>query len=673
MRISRIISPFHTLYTRLTLWVMLTVFLVFAVITVLMALVTSGAVMKETTDNARSRMEIANQHINSVLVGVEVAIANTIPEVEGALDEPDRMYDVVTRLLQLNPNITGSAVAFEPNYYPSKGKQFSPYAYRSADSTILTKQLGTEDYEYHYMDWYLIPTLLKKTTWSEPYYDHGGGELMMTTFSHPLIDQKGHIYGVITADVSLEWLTKLVQENDIDFNRYFQGAEESSPIRAGLEHIDKAFLYNHAYTFIVGKGGAYIAHPLSERILNETYFTYVVESEDSVDLKIGYAMVDGEQGIKQIDRDGTIFLVNYAPIERTGWSMATVIPAKLIYHDAFLFSGAVIILMLIGLVILFFVCRTMLKRVTKPLTRFAESADEISRGNLNASLPKIKTHDEMRRLHDSFAMMQTSLTAQMEELKLVNEQKGRIQGELQVASDIQMSMIPKTFPPFPNRQDIEIFGSLTPAKEVGGDLYDFYIRDEKLFFCIGDVSGKGVPASLVMAVTRSLFRNVSAHVSTPDQIMRQMNEALSDQNDSLMFVTLFLGVLDLATGRMLYSNAGHGSPLMIDEATKRMEKLPCTKNIPLGVMGDMEFVSQETTISRRTLIFLYTDGVTEAMDSNDQMFGVDKMYETIRQYIHSSEKPEPKKLISNMADAVHEFVGEAEQSDDLTMMAIRYH
>jgi sigma-B regulation protein RsbU (phosphoserine phosphatase) len=671
MKLPDLFIPFRTLYARLTLWVMLTVIVVFTIITLIVTYLSSTAVLEGSTENAQSRMEIANQHINSVLVAVEVAVENSVPEVESKLDNPDGMYRVVSRLLELNPNIIGSTVAFEPYYYPSKGEQFSPYAYRDIDSTVHVKQLGTADYEYHYMDWYLIPKLLKKNYWSEPYFDHGGGEQMMTTYSHPLYDANGRIYAVMTADVSLEWLTDLLRNSDIDFNmKALDGAIRGDAAAEAETEVDSAFLYNHAYTYIIGKGGTYIAHPLHERILNDTYFTYSMESGDSLNNLIGYEMIDGKSGMRAIVRDGTKFVINYAPIERTGWSMATVIPYKLIIFRSILFGGFIIFVMLLGLVVLFFVCRRVLKRVTKPLTLFAQSADSIAQGNLNASLPQIKTRDEMKRLHDSFALMQTSLTEQMEELKRVNEQKGRIEGELKVASDIQMSMRPKIFPPYPDRNDIDVYGCLTPAKAVGGDLYDFYIRNDQLFFCIGDVSGKGVPASLVMAVSRSLFRIVSTHVNKPDRIMSQMNEALADQNDSSMFVTLFVGSYNLKTGLLEYCNGGHDAPLLVNVKEKRAELLPCVSNLPVGVMPGWEFEMQEAMISSDTLIFMYTDGLPEAENVDQEQFTESRMFEVADQLLEEKEVT-PELLIERMSDAVRHFVGDAEQSDDLTMLAIK--
>ena len=658
------LPTFRSLSARLTFWVMLTVMIVTVIIALIVSYISSSAVLMGTKENVQSRMEIANQHINSVLVGVEVAVANTIPEVENSLSNPDKMYGVVRRLLELNPNIIGSTVAFEPNYYPSKGKQFSPYAYRDIDSTVLTKQLGSNDYEYHYMDWYLIPKLLKRNYWSEPYYDKGGGEQMMTTYSRPLFDASGNIYAIITADVSLEWLTELVTESDLDFNqRVLNIKDQERDAQWAILEGDSAFFYHHAYTYIIGKGGAYITHPLRDRILNESYFILADVTADTIDDRIGYEMIDGKTGMEAVDRDGTKFYINYAPIERTGWSMATVIPAKLIFTRSMIFGGIVVAVMLIGLAILFFICHHILIRVTKPLTLFAKSADEVAQGNLNASLPQILSHDEMKRLHDSFAMMQTSLKEQMEELKQVNETKGRIEGELNAAKDIQMSMLPKLFPAYPDRDDIDIYGQLTSAKEVGGDLFDFFIRDDKLFFCIGDVSGKGIPASLVMAMTRSLFRNIANHESRPEKIVSLINEAMSDGNDSNMFVTFFLGVLDLQTGQLHYCNAGHDWPYLVGNGITELKSDP---NLPVGTFSDTVYCLEEYQMPEGTILFMYTDGLTEAQDSQNNLFGDQRIVDVLQ------TGGSCKEIIAKMTEAVHKFVGDAEQSDDLTMLAIQY-
>ena len=320
------------------------------------------------------------------------------------------------------------------------------------------------------------------------------------------------------------------------------------------------------------------------------------------------------------------------------------------------------------LILLAIILRAGVRRLTKPLVQFTNAVNEVAYGKLDAELPKIKSKDEMLRLYNSFRKMQKSLTFQMDELKQVNEQKGRIERELQIASNIQKSMLPKIFPPYPERDDIDIYGQQTPAKAVGGDLFDFYIRDEKLFFCIGDVSGKGIPASLVMAVARSLFRTLSMHEPHPDRIITQMNDRMSEDNELNMFVTLFIGVLDLPTGRLRYCNAGHNAPLLLNQADNLKQKvfLPCDSNLPIGIMGGWKFTQQETNIVPGTTLFLYTDGLTEAENIEHELFGEERMINAVPFAFDSKE------IIDSVTEAVQAFTGDAEQSDDLTMLTICY-
>jgi sigma-B regulation protein RsbU (phosphoserine phosphatase) len=264
----------------------------------------------------------------------------------------------------------------------------------------------------------------------------------------------------------------------------------------------------------------------------------------------------------------------------------------------------------------------------------------------------------------------------VEELKASTAAKASIESELNVAHGIQMAMLPKTFPPYPERNDIELKGILKPAKAVGGDLYDFFIRDEKLFFCIGDVSGKGVPASLVMAVSRTLFRNIAAHTAEPSHIVQTMNKAISEGNDNNMFVTLFIGMLDLQTGHLRYCNAAHNAPYMINNEELRMKNeefaaakpiVNCDSNLPVGAMPDWNFTEQDTEMPSGSMLFLYTDGLTEAENARHELFGEQRVSDII-----SSFEGSPEELIETMTDAVHQFVGDTEQSDDLTMLAIKY-
>ena len=252
----------------------------------------------------------------------------------------------------------------------------------------------------------------------------------------------------------------------------------------------------------------------------------------------------------------------------------------------------------------------------------------------------------------------------LEHLRRAKAEKNRIESELQVASDIQMSMIPKHFPEFPG---IDLYASIKPAKEVGGDLYDFILKDDQLYFCIGDVSGKGVPAALLMMAATSQFRTVSRYLNQPEQIMMAINDQIAEGNDTHMFVTMFIGILDLKTGHLAYSCGAHNPPLLIGST---VEDLPVARKLPVGAIKGMKYVLQETQIDPGATLFLYTDGLTEAMDAANQMFGVERM-KAIAQHQISVGEPSPKALIDRFTEAVDTYVAGAEQSDDLTMMAIK--
>jgi sigma-B regulation protein RsbU (phosphoserine phosphatase) len=387
--------------------------------------------------------------------------------------------------------------------------------------------------------------------------------------------------------------------------------------------------YPSSFNLLLSRTGQLMVCPVESLVLKRTIQDMTAGMEDTVADAVNRQMLDGKSGYATVrENDGKKNYVFFAPVdtlsdgrqdsERLGWSMAIVCSDREIFYSLRQVGFNLMLLMIAGLALLAFI----ISRTIRGFNR----------------------------------------------LQAVTSEKERIGSELRIASNIQMGMLPKTFPPFPDRDDVEVYGSVVPAKEVGGDLFDFFIRDEKMFFCIGDVSGKGVPASLVMAVTRSLFRTVSAHESAPDRVVTQLNDAMADMNDSNMFVTFFLGVLDLPTGRLRYCNAGHDAPLLVGRGVGR---LPVESNIPLGVMPGWKYTSQEVIVNPHTTIFLYTDGLTEAEDGNHQQFGEERLMAVARQELAAGRQL-PKTLIENMSAEVHQFVGDAEQSDDLTMLAIQY-
>ena len=273
----------------------------------------------------------------------------------------------------------------------------------------------------------------------------------------------------------------------------------------------------------------------------------------------------------------------------------------------------------------------------------------------------------MKELHDSFEYLQRSLVQYIDELKSTTANKERIESELRIARGIQMGMIPKIFPPFPERDDLALAAKLVPAKEVGGDLYDFFIEDEKLYFIIGDVSGKGIPASLVMAVTCRLFRSVASHFDKPEEIITSLNDSLADGNESNMFCTAFLGVLDLKTGLLRYCNAGHNAPFVIG-ADGRVVPMNIIPNLPLGLFGGFPYEGQEIQLDKHMMLYMFTDGVNEAENNEKTQFGDIRLMSLLRR----TASLEPSDIIDATFTEVTRHADGAEQSDDITIMCIKY-
>ena len=250
-------------------------------------------------------------------------------------------------------------------------------------------------------------------------------------------------------------------------------------------------------------------------------------------------------------------------------------------------------------------------------------------------------------------------------LNEVRAKEQHIEDELAIARHIQQSLLPSDSLP-DIAQKVDISGLQVPAKFVGGDLYDYYIRDNKLIFCIGDVSGKGVPAALLMAIAHSLFRTISAHSDQPDHITRELNRSISDNNPDIMFITMFLGVLDLETGFVTYCNAGHNPPVLLQSGEAGYLEL--ADNLLIGVEKDTEYSSRTLQLGDGDTLFLYTDGLTEAENTQKELFGEERALEIAQKLCGASAEEQ----IKAMQSAVKQFVGDAEQSDDLTLLAIRY-
>ena len=630
----------ETISGRLMGRVLIVSALIFTLTFTLFLHMAANKMREEATEHAHSELSNTIHQIDAILHSVEIAVENTAWIVPHLLGTPDSMFVITERLLQNNDFIYGSAVAFEPDYFNSEGHYFSPYSYRDENDSITSKQVGGDTYDYHYMDWYQIPKLLDSPYWSEPYYDDGGGEKMMTTYSKPLYDSDGKLYAMLIADLSLEWLTDLV---------------------GNIQAFDKA------YNLMVSRNASFIVHPNRELILNETIFSSTYGDTDKSLAKMQDDIINGRAGQVLRDNKGGKYFVFYSPVETTQWTVAIVCPRSELYSDVKLLRGMLIILGIIALLLMIALSYNGIRKVVAPVEEFSDVAKKIAQGDFTAELPQIRSQDELKELHDSFEYLQHSLVQYIDELKSTTANKERIESELRIARGIQMGMIPKTFPFFPERDDLALAAQLVPAKEVGGDLYDFFINDEKLYFIIGDVSGKGIPASLVMAVTCRLFRSVASHLDKPEEIIASLNDSLADGNETNMFCTAFLGVLDLKTGHLRYCNAGHNAPLVIG-ADGRVAPLAVVPNLPLGLFGGFPYEGQEMQVDKQMMLYLFTDGVNEAENGAKELFGDLRLEGLLRRKVTSS----PADIITATLTEVTCHAAGAEQSDDITVMCIKY-
>lgn len=545
-------------------------------------------IKEEASLRASGQIDATTAKIMDIVNQVEASVRNTEWIASWAIDNPDSLGAVSRRLVQDNPVIVGSTIAMVPGYYKSK-PLYSPYYFQNFNSNdIIFRSLATPEYDYPSQEWFKKPMELEKEYWSEPYVDEGGGEILMTTFSVPIRDHKGSIAAILTADVSLDWLTEIIE---------------------GVQ------VYKNSFGMLISRKGQIMVAPAETLVMKKDINEAAKEKGgDSADfMRLNEALLSGQSGSMQIVEKGIKSDVYFSPIEKTGWSITVVIPDKEVFKGLRRVSWLVKLMQLLGLIMILFIIRLATKNFHK--------------------------------------------------LQALNQKKERMENELEIGREIQMSMIPKTFPPFPERKDIDMYAAIVPAKEVSGDLYDYFIRDEKLFFCVGDVSGKGVPASLVMAVTRSLFRSVSSHENYPEEIVSKMNESLADTNESNMFVTFFCGVLDLPSGVLNYCNAGHNAPMLLSDKKDLLEAYP---NLPLGVEKGVEYKAQEMELKYDDALFLYTDGLTEAENLSHEQFGEERM----KAVLHP--RAGAKVHLENMQKAVAEFIGDAPQSDDLTMLFIHY-
>ena len=624
---------------RVSLWVVMFAAVIFVAALGFLFYQSREAVRQEAIHRATTILDRTSLQVEGILNRVEVATNMTVWLVQRHPNVADSMFVYSEGTLRNNPVFYSCSIAFEPYYFKEYGRYFSAYSKYEGDS-IRTLQGGSDNYQYFFMDWYLMPTLLGHPCWTDPYMDLDAPTntyAMVTTYCQAIKNKQGAVIGVINTSLSINWLSQTI-----------------SAVKP----------YPNSYSIMIGRGGTYFVHPDSTKITRQTIFTQTMLEPDTALTALGHAMQRGEEGMRRMVIDGKDSYVFYKPLGKTGCSMAIVCPESDIFGGFNRLRHTVMGIVFVGLLVMLCVFINVITRELKPLHRLAREAETIASGNFDAELPDFERTDEIGQLSHSFGYMQQSLVRYIDELKLTTAQKASIESELNVASNIQMSMLPSVFP---NREGLDMHASMTPAKEVGGDLYGYLLKGDNLYFCVGDVSGKGVPASLFMAQVTRLFRTLANQQMAPADICTHMNEALSgDENPTNMFVTMFVGMVNLQSGHLKFCNAGHNPPV-IGGGEHHGEFLQMLPNFHIGVLPGLEFQGEEIDTIKGRALFLYTDGLNEAENREHEQFGDDQLLSILRNTHFESAQ----QVVETLYNEVQRHRDGADPNDDLTMMCLR--
>jgi sigma-B regulation protein RsbU (phosphoserine phosphatase) len=619
--------------------------LVFAVVLGDDYLSSRESVLRQAEDNARhlaafmaNRIEQEFRAVAKVPTGLALALEH------GHWDQGQLLsllHDSVAR----NKEVYGSTVAYEPYAFNPLIKSYAPYFYESTTG-IKFVQLGTDQYNYFQWDWYRNPRDLKRATWSEPFFDEGGGGIMMCTYSVPFYRKSSQgeppvFNGIVTADISLDWLTRL---------------------------ISSTYIARSGFGLVVSHQGVFISHPDSKLILKETIFGLAEQTRDKSLAALSRDMVSGISGVVKHDSalTKTPAYLAYTPIPSTGWSLAVVLPETDLLSDLHDLNHRTLGVAGLGLVMLLLVVIVIARSITDPLRRMAQATRRIAEGELDVNLADLVGNDEVGELARSFSKMSRDLRKYIEKLTETTAAKERIESELNIASQIQKSILPSTFPPFPDRVEFDLFAVMQPAREVGGDFYDFFLLDdERLALVMADVSDKGVPAALFMMISRTLIKSIARRGKSPEAVLAEANDLLCQGNDAAMFVTVFLAYYEVSTGRLVYANGGH-NPAFVVNQDGRSREFTSRGGPALGFMPDLNYVSGQEIVGPGETLVMYTDGVTEAMSAHQELFGLERF----KEFVAANRRLELVDLCGATVRVLDEYQ-EGQQFDDVTLMILR--
>lgn len=519
--------------------------------------------------------------------------------------------------------------------------------------------MDADEYDYKNASWYQSVRYEQEPMFSEV-YDDALGKGLMTTCSAPCYDADGNFIGAIGIDVCLEpfyagILNVNVSENTIaaivDANGHLIAGPKVDFSTADFRTVwglNSADEYTELIQDILG-GGTGVGEA------NDMYFAYAPIHALNWRLIIRVPFSDVIAPVMQMDQD----------VQTETLAVKTQIGQTITSSMVIFLAVAVVTVCIVAVVSVWFS-----GRIAEPLRSLQRQVEIISQGNLDVSV-KVSSQDEIGVLAEKFNSMTASLKEQMEEIKKVTAEKERIGAELHVASQIQSSMLPSIFPAFTEYPEFDIYATMEPAKEVGGDFYDFFLVDEShLAVVMADVSGKGVPAALFMVIAKTLIKDLTQMGLSPDEVFRQANDKMCEANDEGMFVTAWLGILDIHSGHMDYVNAGHNPPLLYRKHGT-FEYLKQKPGFVLAGMEGIRYQSGSIDFDEQDMLYLYTDGVTEATDSSEQLYGEERLKAALDSCLKQNPEAEPLSVLNAVKTDIRAFVKEAPQSDDITMLGLK--
>ena len=533
---------------------------------------------------------------------------------------------------RINTEAVGGGIWYRPYLFGPARELACFYAYWKDGETVFDESFAGPEYHYPTQPWYLdgkqhLETLGthpgREIVWSRPYVDATGTRALMTTVSGGIYDRGGAFLGLATVDWRLDDIARRIAA--------MRPTANSIILFADAEHDLILALSDPAETRDV------VGLPLETL----PWFDKEAPPERSLQLK------------------GEAYCSFFMEMSN-GMSLTVNVPEAELFHEINQALGMTLLSLAGFMALAAGLTWGLLNRfVGRPVAALSRAAAEVGAGNLEASFP-VRSRDELGELARSFSGMTRSLQCHIEHLGAVTAEKERIEAELHIARDIQASMLPSTFPPFPERPECDLRAFMLPAKEVGGDFYDFFFIDEHhLAVVIADVSDKGVPAALFMVIAKTLIRNNALGRVDPGDVLAATNAQLCENNATAMFVTACMGVLDVRSGLFRYANAGH-TPFFVQRPGEAFRRITLKPALPLAVMEETLFSTETLCLAPGETVFFYTDGVTEA--------GLEKALAG-----HERRLPgDLRGFIEGVKESLDAFVRGARQNDDITMLALTY-